>query len=50
MKACFDLWDQRQDGNVATKDLGTLIRSLGYAPTEAEVKVGMQWRRRLRDE
>lgn len=36
-QACFSLFDMDNDGKIATKDLGTVVRSLGCNPSEAEV-------------
>lgn len=38
LKSAFMLFDRNGDGYITSKDLGTVVRSLGYNPTEAEVK------------
>ena len=37
-KEAFAMYDRKKEGKIATKDLGTVLRSLGRNPTEAEVK------------
>ena len=37
-KEAFSLFDKNGDGTVSTKELGTIMRSLGQNPTEAELK------------
>ncbi|XP_016081029.1 calmodulin-A-like [Ornithorhynchus anatinus] len=37
-KEAFELFDQDADGTITTKELGTVMRSLGQNPTEAELK------------
>ena len=37
-KEAFSLFDKDGDGTITTKELGTVIRSLGQNPTEAEVR------------
>jgi len=37
-KEAFTLFDKDGDGNITTKELGTVMRSLGQNPTEAELK------------
>eukprot|EP00250_Pteridium_aquilinum_P035583 c9686_g1_i1 orf=71-520(+) len=37
-KEAFDLFDKKRDGSIASKDLGTVMRSLGQNPTEAELQ------------
>ena len=37
IKECFTLYDRDGDGKIACQELGTVIRSLGQNPTEAEV-------------
>ncbi|KAI5082863.1 hypothetical protein GOP47_0002606 [Adiantum capillus-veneris] len=37
-KEAFDLFDKKRDGSIATTDLGTVMRSLGQNPTEAELQ------------
>jgi len=37
-KEAFSLFDRDGDGNITTKELGTVLRSLGQNPTEAELK------------
>ncbi|ELP87371.1 calmodulin, putative [Entamoeba invadens IP1] len=37
IKDCFNFYDRDYDGKINVKQLGTLIRSLGCAPTEEEV-------------
>lgn len=36
-KSAFMLFDKNGDGFITTKELGTIVRSIGYNPTEAEV-------------
>ena len=37
-KEAFSLFDKNGDGSVSTSELGTIMRSLGQTPTEAELK------------
>ncbi|KAG2358412.1 calmodulin, partial [Suillus spraguei] len=37
-KEAFSLFDKDGDGTIATKELGTVMRSLGQNPTEAELQ------------
>ena len=37
-KEAFSLFDKDGDGTITTKELGTVMRSLGQNPTEAELK------------
>ena len=37
IKECFTLYDKDGDGKISCQELGTVIRSLGQNPTEAEV-------------
>ncbi|BFU24116.1 calmodulin, putative [Entamoeba histolytica HM-3:IMSS] len=37
IRDCFNFYDRDYDGKIDVKQLGTLIRSLGCAPTEDEV-------------
>eukprot|EP00270_Netrium_digitus_P019721 TRINITY_DN784_c0_g2_i2.p1 TRINITY_DN784_c0_g2~~TRINITY_DN784_c0_g2_i2.p1 ORF type:complete len:153 (-),score=33.32 TRINITY_DN784_c0_g2_i2:118-576(-) len=36
-KEAFGLFDKDRDGKITTKDLGTVMRSLGQNPTQAEL-------------
>jgi len=38
IKECFTLYDKDADGKISCQELGTVIRSLGQSPTEAEVE------------
>ncbi|ESN94228.1 hypothetical protein HELRODRAFT_164028 [Helobdella robusta] len=38
IKECFTLFDKDADGQISCQELGTVIRSLGQNPTEAEVQ------------
>jgi len=35
---CFDIFDKDRDDHIEAKDLGTLLRSLNFNPTETELK------------
>ncbi|MCO5578680.1 hypothetical protein L7F22_032524 [Adiantum nelumboides] len=37
-KEAFSLFDKDGDGNITTRELGTVMRSLGQNPTEAELQ------------
>eukprot|EP00918_Siedleckia_nematoides_P002297 GHVU01005220.1.p1 GENE.GHVU01005220.1~~GHVU01005220.1.p1 ORF type:complete len:129 (+),score=23.83 GHVU01005220.1:178-564(+) len=37
-KEAFSLFDKDSDGTITTKELGTVMRSLGQNPTEAELQ------------
>ena len=37
-KEAFSLFDKDGDGTITTKELGTVMRSLGQNPTEQELK------------
>lgn len=37
-KECFTLFDKDGDGKIQAQELGTVVRSLGLNPTEAEVQ------------
>jgi Ca2+-binding EF-hand superfamily protein len=36
-KEAFELFDKDGNGQITTGDLGTVLRSLGWKPTEAEL-------------
>ena len=36
-KEAFSLFDKNGDGNITSQELGTVMRSLGQNPTEAEL-------------
>jgi len=38
IKECFTLFDKDGDGRILCQELGTVVRSLGQNPTEAEVE------------
>lgn len=38
IKQAFSLFDKNGDGKITTKELGTVMESLGENPTEAELK------------
>ena len=40
-KEAFSLFDKDGDGVITTKELGTVMRSLGQNPTEVELTVGL---------
>ncbi len=42
-KEAFSLFDKDGDGTITTKELGTVMRSLGQNPTEAELQVPRGW-------
>ena len=37
-REAFSLFDKNGDGTVSTNELGTIMRSLGQTPTEAELR------------
>ena len=37
-REAFSLFDKNGDGTVSTSELGTIMRSLGQTPTEAELR------------
>ena len=37
-RMAFSLFDKDGDGTIATKELGTVLRSLGQNPTQAELQ------------
>ena len=42
-KEAFSLFDKDGDGTITTKELGTVMRSLGQNPTEAELQDMVSW-------
>ena len=42
MKEAFGLFDNNGDGSIETKDLGALLRSVGFNPTDAELRDTME--------
>ena len=38
-REAFNVYDKDEDGRIAAKELGTVMRSLGQNPSEAELKV-----------
>jgi len=41
-KECFTLFDKNNDGKIDCQELGTVVRSLGQNPTEAEIQQVVQ--------
>lgn len=41
-KEAFLIFDKDGDGSISTKELGTVMRSLGQSPTEEELKIMIQ--------
>ncbi len=37
MKECFSMYDRDNSGQISCRELGTVVRSLGCHPTEAEL-------------
>jgi len=37
-REAFDMFDQDHDGHITTRELGSVMRSLGQRPTEAELQ------------
>ena len=37
-REAFDIFDQDGDGHINVKDFGTVMRSLGFNPSEADIK------------
>ena len=37
VQECFSLFDKDGDGSIAAREVGPVLRSLGYNPAEAEI-------------
>ena len=42
-RKAFSVYGKDQDGRISPKDLGIVMRSLGYNPTESELQVNSGW-------
>ena len=41
-RKAFSVYGKDHDGRISPKDLGIVMRSLGYNPTESELQVNIQ--------
>ena len=38
LKQAFDLFDRNGDGHISAQELGTVMRQLGFAPSDKEIR------------